>query len=101
MVLTEHPRTRRRNLGLYRLQLFSKDATGMHWQSMKGGRGHYWEAEQEGKNLEVAVVIRAHPPLIIAALLPLPGGVGENGFARVFCGESGAVILGEKNDIIV
>src|SRR5262245_39063438 len=33
MVLTQHPRTKRRNLGLYRLQVFGKDTTGMHWQS--------------------------------------------------------------------
>src|SRR5215831_15973696 len=63
MVLTHHPKTGRRNLGLYRLQAFAKDQTGMHWQSMKGGRGHYWEAEQAGKDLEVAVVIGADPIL--------------------------------------
>ncbi|MBI4471399.1 MAG: UbiD family decarboxylase, partial [Acidobacteria bacterium] len=50
MVITHHPRTHRRNLGLYRLQVFGKDQTGMHWQSMKGGRGHYWEAEQLGQD---------------------------------------------------
>src|SRR5205823_1848824 len=43
MVITHHPGSGRRNLGLYRLQMFGKDETGMHWQSMKGGRGHYWE----------------------------------------------------------
>lgn len=37
MVLTEHPRTRRRNLGLYRLHIYDERTTGMHWQSMKGG----------------------------------------------------------------
>src|SRR5215831_1540200 len=30
MVLTQHPRTKRRNLGLYRLQMFNNDSTGMH-----------------------------------------------------------------------
>src|SRR5439155_5002579 len=34
MTLTQHPKTKRRNLGLYRLQVFGKDQTGMHWQSM-------------------------------------------------------------------
>src|SRR5262245_8623849 len=61
MVITEHPGTSRRNLGLYRLQVFSEDETGMHWQSMKGGRGHYWEAEKRGEDLEVAVAIGADP----------------------------------------
>jgi 4-hydroxy-3-polyprenylbenzoate decarboxylase len=87
MVLTHNPRTRRRNLGLYRLQVFGKDATGMHWQSMKGGRGHYWEAEQEGKGLEVAVVIGADPILMMAAILPLPEDIDEIGFAGFLCGK--------------
>jgi 4-hydroxy-3-polyprenylbenzoate decarboxylase len=54
MVITHNPRNGVRNLGLYRLQMFGNDQTGMHWQSMKGGRGHYWEAEEQGKDLEVA-----------------------------------------------
>jgi len=88
MVLTHHPRTKRRNLGLYRLQVFSKDMTGMHWQSMKGGRGHYWEAEQSGEDLEVAVVIGADPILMMAAILPLPEDVDEIGFAGFLRGKS-------------
>ena len=46
MVITRHPETKRRNFALYRLQVYEGDKTGMHWQSMKGGRGHYWAAEQ-------------------------------------------------------
>ena len=81
MVITHHPKSGRRNLGLYRLQMFGKDQTGMHWQSMKGGRGHYWEAEQTGDDLEVAVVIGADPILMMSSILPLPEDVDEIGFA--------------------
>jgi UbiD family decarboxylase len=88
MVLTHHPRTHRRNLGLYRLQVFDSHTTGMHWQSMKGGRGHYWEAEQHGDDLEVAVVIGADPILMIAAILPLPEDVDEIGFAGFLRGKA-------------
>src|SRR5215207_9663874 len=63
MVITQNPRSGVRNVGLYRLQAFNENQTGMHWQSMKGGRGHYWEAEQKGEDLEVAVVIGADPIL--------------------------------------
>ena len=87
MVLTQHPRTKRRNFGLYRLQVFSKDATGMHWQSMKGGRGHHWEAEREGQDLEAAVVIGADPVLMMAAILPLPEDVDEIAFAGFLRGK--------------
>jgi len=88
LVLTEHPRTKKRNLGLYRLQVFDDTHTGMHWQSMKGGRGHYWEAEQQGEGLEVAVIIGADPILMMSAILPLPEDVDEIGFAGFLRGSS-------------
>src|SRR5436190_1869602 len=88
MVITHNPRTGVRNLGLYRLQVFGKDQTGMHWQSMKGGRGHYWEAEQQGQDLEVAVVIGADPILMMSSILPLPEDVDEIGFAGFLRGKS-------------
>lgn len=88
MVITQHPRTLRRNLGIYRLQVFDSNKTGMHWQSMKGGRGHYWEAEQEGNDLEVAVVIGADPILMMAAVLPLPEDMDEIAFAGFLRGKS-------------
>jgi 4-hydroxy-3-polyprenylbenzoate decarboxylase len=88
MVITHHPKTGRRNLGLYRLQMFGKDQTGMHWQSMKGGRGHYWEAEHDGNDLEVAVVIGADPILMMSSILPLPEDVDEIGFAGFLRGKS-------------
>ena len=88
MVITHNPRTGVRNLGLYRLQMFGKDQTGMHWQSMKGGRGHYWEAEQQGQDLEVAVVIGADPILMMSSILPLPEDIDEIGFAGFLRGKS-------------
>ena len=44
--ITHDPASGRRNYGLYRLQVFDDATTGMHWQSMKGGRGHHYEAER-------------------------------------------------------
>ena len=88
MVITHNPRTGVRNLGLYRLQMFGKDQTGMHWQSMKGGRGHYWEAEQRGDDLQVAVVIGADPILMMSSILPLPEDMDEIGFAGFLRGKS-------------
>src|SRR5262249_15699673 len=101
MVLTQHPKSGRRNLGLYRLQVFGKDETGMHWQSMKGGRGHYWEAEQTGRDLEVAVVIGAEPILMMAAILPLPEDVDEIGFAGFLRGKGVSMIQAKTIDMAV
>ena len=101
IVLTQHPITRRRNLGLYRLQVFGKDATGMHWQNMKGGRGHYWEAERQGKDLDVAVIIGADPILMMAAILPLPEDVDEIGFAGFLQGKGIPMVRATTLDMAV
>ena len=101
MVLTHHPRTRRRNLGLYRLQVFDNNKTGMHWQSMKGGRGHYWEAEQQGRDLEVAVIIGADPILMMAAILPLPEDVDEIAFAGFLRGKGVPMVRAKTIDMMI
>lgn len=87
MVITRHPETRRRNFGLYRLQVFDPQSTGMHWQSMKGGRGHHWEAEKRGDDLNVVVVIGCDPILMMASILPLPEDVDEIMFAGFLRGK--------------
>jgi UbiD family decarboxylase len=87
MVITRHPQTLRRNFGLYRMQVFDKASTGMHWQSMKGGRGHYWEAERRGEDLPVAVVIGCDPLLMLSSILPLPEDVDEILFAGFLRGK--------------
>ena len=79
--LTESPTTGRRNYGLYRLQVFGPAETGMHWQSMKGGRGHHFEAERQGLDLPAAVVVGGDPIVMLAAILPLPEDVDELAFA--------------------
>ena len=79
--LTEDPVSRRRNYGLYRLQVYDDATTGMHWQSMKGGRAHHYEAEQRGVPLDAAVVLGGDPILMLAAILPLPEDVDELAFA--------------------
>jgi 4-hydroxybenzoate decarboxylase subunit C len=101
MTLTQHPRTKRRNFGLYRLQVFGKDQTGMHWQSMKGGRGHYWEAEREQKDLEVAVIIGADPVLMMASILPLPEDVDEIAFAGFLRGKGVPMVRAKSVDLMV
>src|SRR5215831_10884777 len=37
LVYTEHPQTRKHNLGIYRLQVYDDQSTGLHWQIQKGG----------------------------------------------------------------
>jgi 4-hydroxy-3-polyprenylbenzoate decarboxylase len=81
LVFTHHPETDKRNLGMYRLQVFDKNTTGMHWHRHKGGAQHYRVAERRGERLPVAVAIGADPATIYAATAPLPEDLDEMIFA--------------------
>jgi 4-hydroxybenzoate decarboxylase subunit C len=81
LVLTEHPQTNVRNLGVYRMQVFDPQTTGMHWQIGKGGGFHHHAAEKRGEALEVAVAVGADPATLLASVAPLPEGVDELAFA--------------------
>src|SRR3989440_11212300 len=43
-VITRDPKTGKRNVGMYRMQIFDERTTGMHWQRQKIGAEHYREA---------------------------------------------------------
>ncbi len=81
LVLTEHPVTHTRNLGIYRIHVYDRSTTGMHWQIGKGGGFHYHAAEQRGHGLEVALHVGADPATLLAAVAPLPEGIDELAFA--------------------
>ena len=81
LVLTEHPETKVRNLGVYRMHVFDRQTTGMHWQIGKGGGFHFHAAEKRGAGLEVAVAVGADPATLLASVAPLPEGVDELAFA--------------------
>ncbi len=85
MVATVDPVSGITNLGMYRLQVFDKNTTGMHWHKHKDGARHYAHYEGAGKRMEVAVAIGADPATIYASTAPLPPAAGEylfSGFLR-------------------
>src|ERR1700693_1386390 len=54
-VVTRDPKTGKRNVGMYRMQIYDQHTTGMHWQRQKVGAEHYRErlrtaAAQENAN---------------------------------------------------
>lgn len=87
LVYTEHPVTKKHNLGIYRLQVYDAQSTGLHWQIQKGGGFHYREAEELGKKLPVTVFLGGPPALILAAVAPLPEDVPELVLASLLAGE--------------
>ena len=78
LVMTRDPETREWNMGMYRMQVMSKNTTGMHWQRHKTGTRHLEKAKRLGQKLEVAVAIGGDPALIYAATAPLPPVPGLN-----------------------
>jgi menaquinone biosynthesis decarboxylase len=87
LVYTEHPTTRKHNLGMYRMQRYDARSTGMHWQIHKGGGFHYHEAEAANQTLPVTVFLGGPPALILSAIAPLPEDVPELVLASVLAGE--------------
>lgn len=77
LVFTKSADGKMRNLGMYRLQIFDKNTTGMHWHVHKDGSHFFKEYEKLGRRMEVAVAIGADPSVIYAATAPLPRGADE------------------------
>ena len=67
LVITRDPETGMRNIGTYRMQVYDRRTTAMHWQRHKGGAQHHRVAERLGKRLDVAVALGADPVLTYSA----------------------------------
>ncbi len=77
-VITRDPVTGRRNVGMYRLQVYDDRTLGMHWQTHKGGREHQDEGLKRGeKRLEVAIALGGDPAVTYGSSAPLPQGIDE------------------------
>ena len=105
-VTTRDPKSGKRNLGMYRMQIFDERTTGMHWQRQKIGAEHYREAmrranadasasasvdimarssggsvlaegDRPSGRLDVAVAIGTDPAVTFSAIVPAPPDVEE------------------------
>ena len=86
LVFTRHPRTGKRNVGMYRLQVFDKRTTGMHWHLHKDAAEHYRARRAGGSGrMEVAVAIGTDPAVTYAATAPLPGAVRRDAASPASC----------------
>lgn len=85
VVITRSLETGRRNAGMYRLQVYDRNTTGMHWHIHKDGSHYFQEYRRAGKRMPVAVAIGTDPAVTYAATAPLPRGIDEMilaGFVR-------------------
>ncbi|MBL8087261.1 MAG: menaquinone biosynthesis decarboxylase [Chthonomonas sp.] len=82
LVFTHDPNTGKRNVGMYRVQLYDRNTCGMHWQMHKTGQRQMEDAAAAGKKrFEVAVVLGGDPVYNFCAISPLPPGIDEMLFA--------------------
>ena len=128
-VITRDPRTGKRNVGMYRMQVFDGQTLGMHWQRQKVGAEHYREAMRaaagageaaavdvmarsgggaiaaEGNRpagkLEVAVAIGTDPALTFSAIVPSPPEVEEFLIAGFLRGKPVELVKCETVDLEV
>lgn len=83
LVYTESPTTGKHNLGMYRIQRYDAETTGIHWQIHKGGGFHYAEAEKLNESLPVTIFLGGAPAMILSAIAPLPEDLPELVLASV------------------
>lgn len=100
-VVTYDPVSGKRNMGMYRMQVFDGRTTGMHWQIQKGGGFHYARAEKLGRPLEIAVAIGTDPALLLATVAPLPENIDEAMFAGFLRGKRTQFVKGKSVSIAV
>ena len=85
MVFSKDPGKGTRNVGLYRMQVFDRRTTGMHWHLHKVGARHFPQQKENKGKLELAVCLGGDPAMIYAATAPLPPQIDEilfTGFLR-------------------
>ncbi|GGB02625.1 3-octaprenyl-4-hydroxybenzoate carboxy-lyase [Brucella endophytica] len=77
----------RMNVGVYRIQVLSRDRLIMRWLAHRGGAAHHRAWAARGEDMPVAIAIGADPATMLAATLPLPETLSEMSFAGLLRGE--------------
>jgi len=80
-VYTKDPETGKRNVGMYRMQVYDGKTTGMHWHVHHDGAENYQKNCRAGKVTEVAVALGGDPAITYSATAPLPKDIDELIFA--------------------
>jgi 4-hydroxy-3-polyprenylbenzoate decarboxylase len=81
LVHTKDIETGMRNVGMYRLQIYDDNTTGIHWHRHKTGAVHFEGYRKAGKLMPVAISLGGDPVYTWCAASPLPENVDEYLFA--------------------
>ncbi|MDG2213177.1 MAG: menaquinone biosynthesis decarboxylase, partial [Verrucomicrobiota bacterium] len=100
-VVTQDPDTGTRNLGMYRMQVFDSQTTGMHWQLQKVATRHGKRYYERGERMPVSVFLGGDPVYPFCATAPLPDGLDELLLAGYLRQKSVPLVKCETNDLQV
>ncbi|MFZ5586381.1 MAG: menaquinone biosynthesis decarboxylase [Thermodesulfobacteriota bacterium] len=100
-VITAHPQTGKQNFGMYRMQVYDRRTTGMHWHRHKGGAAHYRAAGERGELLPVCVALGGPPAAVYAACAPFPEHLEETMLIGFLMGRPVRLIKAVTNDLWV
>lgn len=76
-VYTQSLDGKKKNLGMYRLQVYDRNHLGLHWQIHKDSNHFFHEYLNAGKKMPVSIAIGGDPLYTWCGQAPLPYGVYE------------------------
>lgn len=103
LVITKGPEKERQNLGIYRMQVLSRNKLIMRWLSHRGGALDFreWQQQHPGEPFPVSIAIGADPATILATVTPIPDTLSEYAFAGLLRGSKTDVVKSQSNDLQV
>lgn len=101
LVITKGPEGGPINVGVYRMQVISKNRTLIRWLRQRGGAQHYYRWMSEEKPMPVAVAIGNEPATIISAVAPIPDYISEFYFAGLLRKRAIEVVPCKTIDLMV
>jgi 4-hydroxy-3-polyprenylbenzoate decarboxylase len=101
MVFTKDPETGHPNCGMYRIHVYDKTTTGMHWHIHKDGARHYDKYRALNKKMPAAIAVGSDPAVIYSASAPLPESIDEMLFAGFLRREAVEMVKCITSDIEV
>jgi 4-hydroxy-3-polyprenylbenzoate decarboxylase len=90
-----------KNLGMYRLQVYSDNTLGLHWQIHKDSNHFFHEFKKAGKKMPVSIGIGGDPMYIWCGQAPLPIGIFELMLYGFVKNKSAQLVKSITNDIWV
>ena len=95
-VHTRDPRTGKRNMGMYRMQVYDGQTTGMHWQRQKVAAEHYREALRKAAAAGAESAAAFNPGAARVAVMAESAG-GAGALPQSSAGGLPQVTLGQLN----